>query len=93
MIFNWLYRRRVRKFLAGVIPAESIEQILPTKLSEGQALKSLLQIILPEWLLPRIDRNTLVAIRNQMLPALGEIERRERMTSKPDQTTLDDRKP
>jgi hypothetical protein len=74
MIFNWLYRRRIRKMFAPLMPPHAIEECLPPRLPERKAFRGWLEITFPNLFKPDMDRNTLVALRNKMAPAVKEAE-------------------
>jgi hypothetical protein len=71
MIFNWLYRRRVRALFQGLMPPHAIEECLPPKLTEWQALGGLLHITFPSYFIARTDANDLVRLKNELRRSLN----------------------
>ena len=50
----------------GLMPPHAVEECLPPKLTEWQALTGWLQLTFPSYIIGRADRNDLVRIKNEI---------------------------
>jgi hypothetical protein len=58
------------------MPPHAVEECLPPRLPEMQALRGFLEITFPNWFKPAMDRNSLIALKNQMASAVEAAEKK-----------------